>query len=231
MLPKSKRPQKFSPENPPSAEELVRYTADSLVQSAWHHAFKLFRNREFRKLLNFNNLEQVEQDRIFNELTVTAVLLIMFILEAPDLRVPDDLKDYFQFLKDEIPKAHIAALKELGVEEEYLKTWHKLIDLRYEEYRKDKLGMREAAMELESQEGPLTIEGLRDIQILLPAQTLAIGALSHIRRGKLDENDPLFKILLKWVGKLFLQIRISLEGGKITWWRKVVVKLRHWFFG
>lgn len=218
--------KKFTSENPPSVEELVRYTADNLVQAAWCHTFKLFRSRKFRKLLNFGALEQVEQDRIFNELTVTAVLLIMFILEAPDLRVPDDLKAYFHLLKDEIPKAHLNALKELGIEEGYLTTWRRLLDLRYEEYQKDKLGMREAAMELESREGPLTVEGLKNIQILLPVQTLAIGALSHIRRGKLDENDPLFKILLKWVGNLYLHIKITLEGGKITWWRKVIVKLR-----
>jgi len=218
--------RKFSKKNPPPPEKMVEYTAHALVEIACHHAFKLFRNRKFRRLVDFDHLEQIEQDRIFNELVVTAILLIMFTFEAPDLRVPPEFKEFLFKLRDEVPKAHRQQLKEIGIEKKYLKIWRKLIELRYEEYQKDKQGMREAAMELEAQQAPLTTKSLEDIHVLLPAQTLAVGALFHIRRGKGEPEDPLFQILLKWVGKLYLLIRVTAEGGKITWWRKAMVRLR-----
>lgn len=212
--------------NPPSIEEMAEYTAHGLVQLAWHSAFKLFRDKKFRKLVDFENLGQVEQDRIFNELTVTAILLIMFILEAPDLRVPPEFKDYLQYLKDEIPKAHLERFKELGIERKYRRLWRKLLGMRYEEYQKDKHKIRAAAMELHSREAPLSTESLSEIQLTLPVETLAIGALFHIRRGKARPEDPLFKMLLKWLGELYLQVRVTAEGGKITWWKKIKAKLR-----
>ncbi len=218
--------RKIFQKRPESPEQEVKRVAHGLVWKAWRQAFKLFRNRKFRELTNFKNLEQVEQDRIFNELSATAILLIIFTLEAPDLRVPSDFKDFIVYLKDEIPKAHIDQLRKLEVEEEYLEIWRKLLDMRYEEYQKDKHKVREAAMEVQSQEATITNDDLSKIQLGLPVETLAIGAFFHIRRGKDNPDDPLFKMLLDWLGWFYLDVRLSVEGVKVPWLKKIWINTR-----
>ena len=120
-----------------SFDQMAEATAAGLVQAAANYAFKLFRDKEFRRFAGFDILSEVEQDRIFNELLVAHVVLIMLLLEAPDLRVPKEFRDYLAALKAKIPKAHLESLRTAGVQAEHLETWEKLISLRYDEYVAD----------------------------------------------------------------------------------------------
>ena len=49
-----------------SLEQMADVTAAGLAQSAAGAAFHLFREKQFRRLAGFEQLSQVEQDRIFN---------------------------------------------------------------------------------------------------------------------------------------------------------------------
>jgi hypothetical protein len=199
-----------------SFDQMADATAAGLVQMAAHQAFQLFRDKEFRRLVSFDILSQVEQDRIFNELVISYVVLIILVLEAPDLRVPSEFRDYLLALKEKIPRAHVNYLKSLGVEAEHLQNWEKLMDLRYEEYAKDRHEVRAAAMQLESSEKALDLDDLSKIQMLVPVQTVAIGCHIHVCRGESQGRDDLFKLTLKSLSKFYVDIRIRLEGGKIT---------------
>lgn len=191
-------------------------TATALVQASAHHAFELFEDREFRRLAGFDTLDQVEQDRIFNELVVAYIVLIILVLEAPDLRVPPEFRGYLTELKEMVPKAYVDELRTLGVENEHLRVWEKLISLRYEEYAKDRHEVRSAAMHLESREKALDLDDLSRIQLLLPVQAAAIGCHHHVCRGDTDGRDELFKLTLRSLSRFYADIRIRLEGGKIT---------------
>jgi hypothetical protein len=191
-------------------------TATALVQASAHHAFKLFKDREFRRLAGFDTLGQVEQDRIFNELVVACIVLIILVLEAPDLRVPPEFRGYLTGLKEMIPKAYVDELRTLGVESEHLRVWEKLISLRYEEYAKDRHEVRSAAMHLESREKTLDLDDLSRIQLLVPVQAAAIGCHHHICRGDTDSRDELFKLTVRSLARFYVDLRIRLEGGKIT---------------
>lgn len=206
-----------------SIDEIANRTAEGLVKFGQHHAFKLFSNRKFREILTFDKIPTLERDRIFNELLLSSIILTIFVLEAPDINAPEDLKNYFQNLKERIPKKLIDEFKKLGTEEKYLRDWRELIQMRYDEYKEDKLGMRNAAMEMEAKEANLTVDKLKEIQLILPAQTVALGTISHIRRGKVEENDPLNKIIFQWAGDLFLPVRLMTEGRSYNPW------LRKWF--
>ena len=199
-----------------SPEQMAGATATALVQASAHHAFELFKDKEFRRLARFDALGQVEQDRIFNELVVAYLVLIVLVLEAPDLRVPPDMRDYLATLKEMIPKAYVDDLRTLGVESEHLRVWEKLISLRYEEYAKDRHDVRSAAMHLESREKPLDLDDLSRIQLLVPVQATAIGCHHHVCRGNTDGRDELFKLTLRSLSRFYADIRIRLEGGKIT---------------
>lgn len=191
-------------------------TAAALVQASAHHAFELFKAREFRRLAGFDTLDQVEQDRIFNELVVACIVLIILVLEAPDLRVPPEFRGYLTGLKEMVPKAYVDELRTLGVESEHLRVWEKLISLRYEEYAKDRHEVRSAAMHLESREKALDLDDLSRIQLLVPVQAAAIGCHHHVCRGDTDGRDELFKLTLRSLSRFYADLRIRLEGGKIT---------------
>jgi hypothetical protein len=199
-----------------SLDQMAGATAAALSEAAAGSAFHLFRNEQFRRLADFERLSQTEQDRIFNELVVASLVLIMLVFEAPDLRIAPEFRDYLGGLKKRIPLAYVDSLRDLGIEIKHLRDWEKLIAMRYEEYARDRHGVREAAMHIESSEGSLNLDTLSKIQMLVPVQAVAIGCHHHICRGETDGKDDLFKLILKSFSRFYLEFRIKIEGGKIT---------------
>lgn len=199
-----------------SLDQMADATAGALSQAAASAAYHFFKDKGFRKLAGFDRLSQTEQDRIFNELVVANLVLFMLVFEAPDLRVADEQRGYLTGVTKRIPQAYVKNLKELGIEAKYLKDWKKLIDMRYEEYARDRHDVRAAAMELESKERTLNMDSLSKIQILVPVQTVAIGCHDHICRGKTAGKDDLFKLILQSLTQFYFEFRMKIEGVKIT---------------
>jgi len=191
-------------------------TASALAKAAAASAFHLFQDRQFRRLADLEQLSQTEQDRIFNELLVAFLVLIMLALEAPDLRIPEEFRDYCVTLNKKIPRAHIDELRQIGVDKKHLKSWKKLINMRYEEYARDRHDVRAAAMQIESSEKGLDIDGLSRIQMLVPVQAVAIGCHHHNCRSRTEGRDELFKLTLNSLSKFYVEIRVRFEGGEIT---------------
>jgi hypothetical protein len=210
-----------------SLDQMAEETAAALVRAASGDAFKLFRDKQFRQLAGFEQKSQTEQDRIFNELVVASLVLIMLVLEAPDLRVAGEFKGYLSDLLKKIPKAHVDYLKESGVKsKKHLKEWKKLIDMRHKEYARDKHDVRAAAMQIESSEKGLDLDDLSKIQMLVPVQAVAIGCHHHICRGDTDGQDDLFRFTLRALSKFYVQLRVHLEGGRITPFTRARVALK-----
>jgi len=195
---------------------MAEATVEGLSQAAASSAYELFLDKDFRRIARLELLSQVEQDRIFNELVVAFLVLTMLLLEAPDLRVPQELRNYLAGLNQRIPGAYMENLKTLGVEADHLRDWEKLIAMRYEEYARDKHQVRATAMQIESAEKSLDLDGLSKIQLLVPVQAVSIGCHHHICRGNTEGHDELFKQILKSLSRFYVEIRIRLEGGKIT---------------
>jgi hypothetical protein len=201
-------------------------TADGLVQAAAGSAFQLFRDKQFRRLAGIEQLSQAEQDRIFNELVVALVVLIMLLLEAPDLREARELRSYLAGLSKKISRAYVNHLRTLGVETTHLRDWEKLIAMRYEEYARDRHDVRAAAMQIESAEKRLDLNHLSKIQMLVPVQAVAIGCHHHICRGITEGRDDLFTLTLKSLSMFYVELRVRLEGGRITPLTRARVALR-----
>jgi hypothetical protein len=199
-----------------SLDQMADATAGALAQAAASMGFQLFRDKKFRKLAGFGRLSQTEQDRIFNELVVADLVLIMLTFEAPDLRLPDEQRGYLATVKGRIAPAYVKSLKDLGVESQYLPDWEKLIGMRYEEYARDRHDVRAAAMELESKERSLDMNSLAQIQALVPVEAVAIGCHHHICRGKTDGKDDLFKLIFQSLTRFYFEFRMKIEGVKIT---------------
>jgi hypothetical protein len=199
-----------------SLDQMAEATAAGLSQAAAASAYELFCDKEFRRTAGFVGLSQGEQDRIFNELVVAFLVLIMLLLEAPDLRVAQELRSYLAGLNKRISEAYVENLKTLGVETNHLRDWEKLISMRYEEYARDKHEVRGAAMQIESAKKILDLAALSRIQWLVPVQAVSIGCHHHVCRGNTDGQDGLFTQILKSLSKFYVEVRIRLEGGKIT---------------
>ena len=199
-----------------SLDQTADTTAAGLVQAAAGSAFQLFRDKQFRRLAGIEQLSQAEQDRIFNELVVALVVLIMLLLEAPDLRGAGEFRDYLADLSKKIPRAYVDHLRSLGVETNHLRDWEKLIAMRYEEYARDRHDVRAAAMQIESAEKRLDLDDLSKIQLLVPVQAVAIGCHHHICRGDTEGQDDLFKLTLRSLSLFYVELRVRLEGGRLT---------------
>jgi hypothetical protein len=95
------------------------------VKIAWHaceSAFGIFRNEDFRKQLAFTSLTQLEQDRIFNELVVTAITLAYFQTETLIRFHEGEFQKYLKSIKENVLIAYRAILTTLGIPSEHLLT-------------------------------------------------------------------------------------------------------------
>ena len=212
--------------------EMAAITGDAIAEGASRKAWVIFNDKKFRQVVGFDNLPQIERDRIFNELILAALVMIMLTFETPDLRTSQDFKDYLRLVKEEIPRGYTRKLKEIGIERRFRRDWEKLIEMRHKEYQRDQQGIREAAMEIKGkEESNLSINDLDNIQILLPVQAAAFGCHHHIRRGKLkgEKDKVLINLIVRWLGKFYIEIRALTEGKKITLFKRLKVKLRRFF--
>ena len=207
-------------------DQIADATAAGLAQAAAGSAFGLFRDKRFRRFAGLDQLNQTEQDRIFNELVVASVVLIMLLLEAPDLRVAGEFQGYLAGLSKKILGAYVDHLRTLGVETNHLRDWEKLITMRYEEYARDRHDVRAAAMQIESSEKGLDLDDLSKIQMLLPVQAVAIGCHHHICRSNTEGRDHLFKLTLQSISRFYVELRVRLEGGRITSLTRMRVALK-----
>jgi len=176
-----------------SLEQMSDATAAGLALTAAGAAFQLFREKQFRRLAGFEQLNQVEQDRIFNELVVAFVVLTMLLREAPDLRVAGESRDYLAGLNKSVPKAHLNHLRSLGLEKNHLRDWEKLMAMRYEEYARDRHDVRAAAMQIESAEKSLDLDDFRRSSCScqfkpLPSAAITISVAVTLTGGMTSSN-------------------------------------------
>lgn len=158
----------------------------SLVLLGSKAAFKMFKSEDVRKLLNFNQVNKVEQDRFFNEMAVTNIIMLMLILDKQIAEAdPGERKEYLKALREKVPKFYLAFLGKIGIPKKYVNIWKKLIDLRYDEYDKDTLEWRQTFMNINHE-----VAMNKGVLIF---QTLSFGLFNHLRRGKVDPEDELYK--------------------------------------
>jgi len=182
-----------------SSDKLAEKTVRFLVQSS----FKLWNDKKFRELVNFNNISKTEQDRIFNELEVSTLGLFALTCDNfIDKIKGTDRQLKFLGLQEAGTEFFIGWFKELGVEEKHLKTWKKLIKLRFKEYRNKFLTASKEAGFWKEFSGDK--KELKDVWARV--ETIVICCWMHIRRGKVKKEDLLWKMLRKWFIKIQIEI-------------------------
>ncbi|MBI2011961.1 hypothetical protein HYS91_04285 [Candidatus Daviesbacteria bacterium] len=157
-------------------------------------SFMLWEKERFRKLINFTNITQLEQDRIFNEIEVSFLGLFILYLEYLSSVLEGIEKELIEKIIDNTVEEFLAIFKELQIEEKFIKEWRLLIDMRLKEYRIDyQLLLKEESNSKELKKNDhFRITWAR-------VETITLDCLTHIRRGKLEQKDPLRKYLQDWV--------------------------------
>ncbi len=172
--------------------------SDYLIKIISKSAFQVFRDKRFRQLVDFNKQSEEEQNRIFNELVVTALIFLMLLLDDNIPKFKPERKSFWQKVREKIPKAYTGWMTSLGIEKKYVDIWEKLINLRLREYKREQKETRYVFLEefLEKRDN----EELQDAAVRL--ETLTVGSMLHITRGKAKPDDPLRRHLRTWLSTL-----------------------------
>lgn len=175
-------------------EEILNKLGQVLANAVARVSFMLWEKKEFREMIDFNKISQTEQDRIFNELEVSFLGLFYLYLDNLSSQLENqEEKELVEQLKPALRKGFIALYEDLKIEKKFIDIWKELINMRFEEYQDDFHGLiKEGAKE----------KKLKDKQFRLfwaRTQTITLDCLQHIRRGKLEQKDPLRKYLQDWV--------------------------------
>ncbi len=159
-------------------------------------SFMLYQKPEFRETISFDKITQTEKDRIFNELQVSFLGLLVLYLENLDKDIKnEDIPLDLSRLKDALIDGFLAMYRNLGIGPKFVALWEQLINLRLDEYHKDHILLIKESDKLpnfkKKGEEVLKIRWAR-------TETITIDCTSHIRRGKMIISDPLRKILMEW---------------------------------
>lgn len=168
-------------------------TSKNLAQVAASSSFEFWQRKDFRLYVAFDTLSQTEQDRMFNELEVSVLGLFTLFFDDLISVSEKEQKKVFQTLRDELRYGFLDLFQELEVEKKFIKTWKKLIDMRFAEYRKDFTSALQ-----ESEKWEEFKKDKKHHRVWARVETITIDCLSHIRRGEVKEADPLWKLLRKW---------------------------------
>ena len=182
--------------------KLIVGSTQNLAQVVASASFDFFQRKDFRLYVDFDNLSQTEQDRIFNELELSVLgLFVLFFDYEINQASLEEKKIVFSSLKKDLPAAFLQMFMELGIEKKFIDQWKMLIEMRLKEYRGHfVLAMKESSKWKEFKEEKLSQSAWAQIE------TITIDCLTHVRRGKVEKDDPLWKLLRKWLITLYAQI-------------------------
>ncbi len=173
--------------------QMLVKSGKNLAQIVASSSFDFWKRADFRLYVNFKGITQTEQDRMFNELEVSLLGLFALHLDHVQSNTQGELKLVLKTLQKELVAGFLALFFDLDVEEKYVHEWQQLIDLRFDEYRRD---FKAALKESESLK---EFKGDEELRIAWArTETITIDCLTHIRRGEVEEKDPLWKLLQKW---------------------------------
>ena len=194
---------KFFSFNKRKLEESVDDISHRLVKFVLDSAFEVFKDDEFRRYFDFNRQKNEEQDRLFNELSLTGLCLLLLTLDDIVSRTYDKIR-FWREVRQRTPKMFQSWLKEIGVPRKNISIWSKLIMARCEEYQKDQIEIRREMERHDKEFSAYDNEAAKETYVRFMA--IAIGAIHHLRQNKVNPSDPFFSHLRTWLGILNIKL-------------------------
>ncbi len=173
------------------------HDAGELTQMFLGEAFRRFKDERFRSYLGFHKLDQTEQDRIFNELVVTAMLLLKKGIDGLVPFIIPERKPHWQLVQEQILVEFYKFLRGLGIPNQFYEIWKKLVALRIKEFDACRL-----ETEFWLRDEKILFCGIGPSTVQTRINTIAVSSLSHLTRGKAKEGEPVIKYHFEWVSNL-----------------------------
>lgn len=178
----------------------IEMKSRKLVLLGANKAFELFKDQQFRSLIKFDKMIEDEQNRVFNELVVTNLILLMLLLDRFALEADrGDKKEYLTVLRKAVPEYFNSFIGTLGIPEKFVNIWKKLVDLRYDEYINSTHEIRGEFLQHDDAE---IRDHAMDFKLMI-FQSIAIGLYDHIMRGKIYPKSPIYKYLQPYLFKVY----------------------------
>ncbi len=173
-------------------------------------SFDLWSSSQFKKLVDFDSSPKVEQDSIFNELEVSGLGLLYLHLEYLISTSKGEQKEFYEMLRENIIEGFLTIFQDLGVADKAIKQWRLLIDMRFEQYLQDYKTVLTESRKWEK------VQQQEELQtIWARVETITINCLNHLRRGKVEKEDTLLKILRKWFTSLEVTLTKILQFDQV----------------
>lgn len=203
---------KAKPKYGENLETMASEVADGLLRIALHAGFEAFQDGQFRQQFRWAERGEEGQNRLFNELVVTAIGFLYVHLD--DELIPADARSFVANIRQQFTSCYREQLTELGIAGRFVKLWIKLLDMRLAEYQND---LAQYGDEFTFNRAELLHdESLLPEPVYTRVMVIATAALSHLRRGKLDPQDALFAYLKRWLIDIAHQLApafVKLRGG------------------
>ena len=166
-------------------------------------SYSLWKGSKFREATGFSGLSNKEQDKIFNDLEITALIYTLLFLEDRASKKNDKDDVVYLNIGEYIISAFLELMVGAQVSNTQLKLWRKLIELRQREYRKNV----DYTMK-ESREWGVFEPGDKLLhQVWGRILALSLGTLKHIKHdSKASIKDPLWPVLRRWLVGLEVEL-------------------------
>lgn len=184
-------------------EKYAEDESRKLVKFVVKSAFRVFKDGEFRKKFDYYQLEYKEIDRIYNELSITAIVLLMFVLDDTSQRKGQEIY-FWQEVRANIPIVFKKWLKGLGVKEKAVNMWLEILEYRYKEYNRYQKYYRSELEKYDQYFVQFKNEMLKDSYVRFRA--IALGSYIHLKKKQNKNKQLAIKYLINWLAVLNKQI-------------------------
>ena len=99
--------------------KMLSSATDGLVKVVGSTSFEMWKRKDFRLYIDFDNITQEEQDRIFNELQVSVLGLFILHLEEALLDTTDLKKQVISAVHKDLIPAFLSLYNDLKIEKRF----------------------------------------------------------------------------------------------------------------
>ena len=192
--------------NPRDRRPAIAVASHLIEEIALPSTFKFFKDVKFRELANFNKLTVSEHDRIFNELQAAAVCTTEYSLIEAKNYLKDGNFHFWSAVEEELPRQLQKVFSSFGIDSSNAKQMREFIKIRQREYENFARQTSMANVVMDQEVKNMIEKNLQNSsqikQLLSDFLAVAYGSVNHIRRGKIEEKDPLVRYFMTWLLKL-----------------------------
>lgn|GEM_PF-5150580 len=166
-------------------------------------SYSLWKDAQFRELTGFYNLTNKQQDKIFNNLQLAALLYVLLFLEDRAKKSGDLNSVIYVNISEYVFDSFLNMMQDVNLTNKQINLWKKLINLREREYKQDlKYIIKESKKwDIFNKADKKLYEAWGRLA------TISLGVLRHIKRDyKYSSKYRLWRLIRKWLVSIEVEL-------------------------